>query len=187
MWTMGSLDRAPHMLKRRLIASRAREFSLKLFVETGTFFGDMLQANCSRFEKLFSIELDQVLFSRAVDRFKGYPHIRILQGDSGEQIKIVLAELDKPALFWLDAHYSGGITAYGKAMTPIFEEIREIMKHHISHHVVLIDDARLFNGTDGYPSFEDLRDFVESLDPNRKTWIENDTITIAGDAKLSAV
>lgn len=184
-WVSGGLDRAPHILKRRTIANRAREFRLTWFVETGTFFGDMIYANRRRFEKLYSIELDPRLFERATRRFRGYPHIRLLQGDSGEQIKVVLQELEKPALFWLDAHYSGGITAHGRTMTPIFDEIREVLTHRIKTHVVVVDDARLFNGTDGYPSFRDLRDFVESLDSNRLVWIENDTINIAGVATPS--
>ena len=175
---MGRLNRAPHLLKRRLIVSRVHEFKPEIFVETGTLFGDMTYAHRDRFLRLYSIELDDQLYERATRRFKDYAHIRILHGNSGEKITEVLREIDRPCLFWLDAHYSGGVTAHGEEMTPIFDEIRHILNHALRSHVIVIDDARLFNGTDGYPSFRALRDFVEAIDNNCLTWIENDTITI---------
>lgn len=181
-WAAGRLDRAPHLLKRRLIARRARDYRLGIFVETGTLFGDMIYAQRNNFRRLYSIELDDYLFERAARRFKRYPHIRILHGDSGQKVAEVLRELDRPGLFWLDAHYSGGITAHGEAMTPIFDEIRHILTHPVRGHVIVIDDARLFNGTDGYPTFRALTDFIDSIDRRCLTWIENDTITVARTA-----
>jgi hypothetical protein len=181
-YVAGYLDRAPHLLKRRLIASRARDFRPEVFVETGTLFGDMIYAQRNNFRQLYSIELDDYLFERAHRRFKRHPQIRILHGDSGQKITEVLKELDRPCLFWLDAHYSGGITAHGAEMTPVFDEIVHILHHPVKSHVIVIDDARLFNGTDGYPTFRALRDFVDSIDRGCLTWIENDTITIARSA-----
>lgn len=177
-WVAGRLERAPHLLKRRVIASRVRDFRPEVFVETGTLFGDMTYAQRNNFRRLYSIELDDYLFERATRRFRPYPHIRILHGDSGQKITEVLRELDSPCLFWLDAHYSGGVTAHGERMTPIFDEIRHILNHPVRNHVIVIDDARLFNGTDGYPTFRALRDFVDSIDRDCMTWIENDTITV---------
>ena len=48
---------------------------------------------------------------------------------------------DKPCLFWLDAHYSGGITAHGAEMTPIFDEIRHIPVSytHLRAHETVLD------------------------------------------------
>lgn len=181
-WVAGRLDRAPHLLKRRLIASRMRDLRPEVFVETGTLFGDMTYAQRNNFRRLYSIELDDYLFARATRRFRHFPHIHILHGDSGQKIIEVLHVLDRPCLFWLDAHYSGGVTAHGEEMTPVFAEIRHILNHPVRNHVIVIDDARLFNGTDGYPTFRALRDFVESIDRNCLTWIENDTITVARSA-----
>jgi hypothetical protein len=179
LWAVGRLERAPHLLKRRVIAQRARDFRPQVFVETGTLFGDMTHAQRNNFRRLFSIELDDYLFERASRRFRRFPHIRILHGDSGQKIAEVLRGLDEPCLFWLDAHYSGGITAHGDRMTPVFDEIRHILSHPVKSHVIVIDDARLFNGTDGYPTFRELQNFACSIDRNCKIWIENDTITVA--------
>lgn len=178
-WITGSLDRAAHVVKRRVISSRAKQFKPEIFVETGTLFGDMIHAQRNRFKKLYSIELDDYLFTRATRRFNNYPNIQILHGDSGQKLSEVLKKLEESTLFWLDAHYSGGITAHGSQMTPIFDEIKLILGHSIKDHIIVIDDARLFNGTDGYPTFRALRDFVESIDSDLLVWIENDTITVA--------
>ncbi len=67
----------------------------------------------------------------------------------------------------------------GERMTPIFDEIRHILIHNVANHVIVVDDARLFNGTDGYPTFREIQEFVTSINNNYLTWIENDTITIA--------
>jgi len=181
-WAAGELDRPPHLLKRRLIAQRARDFRLQVFVETGTLFGDMIYAQRDNFRKLISIELDEYLYERAVRRFSKFSHIQILHGDSGRKIAEVLQALDEPGLFWLDAHYSGGITAHGDQMTPIFDEIRHILNHPVKEHVIVIDDARLFNGTDGYPTFRELQHFVGTVDRNCAAWIEDDAITVTRSA-----
>ena len=43
----------------------------------------------------------------------------ILQGDSTDVLPEVVEKMDEPTLFWLDGHYSGGITASGEQETPI--------------------------------------------------------------------
>ena len=54
----------------------------------------------------------------ATDSFKiltGKVHftdeISIIQGDSGKILNSITNKLKKPAIFWLDGHYSSGITA----------------------------------------------------------------------------
>ena len=178
-WAAGKLERAPHRLKRRVILKRARDFNLRCFVETGTFFGDMVHAQRKNFDQLVSIELDDYLFERAKKRFRNQPHIRILKGDSGEKIAEILSGMNEPCLFWLDAHYSGGLTARGEVITPVFKESHHILTHPVQNHVVLIDDARLFNGADGYPTFWELQEFVNSFGRDYLAWIDNDTISIA--------
>ena len=162
-----------------IVWKRARDYDLKAFVETGTLFGDMTFAMRNHFDQLVTIELDDYLYSRAVKRFKNYPRVKLLHGDSGVKIVEALASLNAPTLFWLDAHYSGGVTAQGEKMTPIFDEIRHILTHDVKGHVIVVDDARLFNGTDGYPTFREIQDFVTSINKDYLTWIENDTISIA--------
>ncbi|MEZ6066345.1 MAG: hypothetical protein R3B90_11710 [Planctomycetaceae bacterium] len=147
----------PHLVKQNLIRRYAARFGCDTLVETGTYKGDMLLALQEQFRQLYSIELHQGLHERVCQMFHGKPHVRLLQGDSGERLGDVLSELDRPALFWLDGHFSAGQTARGDLNTPVIAELERILAHPVKEHVVLIDDARLFNGTDDYPTVEFLK------------------------------
>lgn len=69
---------------------------------------------------------------------------------------MLLKEISKPTLFWLDGHYSSGITASAETHTPISAELQAILIHSVKEHVILIDDARCFNGTNDYPHLDEL-------------------------------
>jgi hypothetical protein len=131
----------PPLVKIRALQHYARDFGLKTFVETGTFVGDTTAAVAHSFDRCFTIELSGDLHARAVKRFAAQPHVVCVRGDSGAAIGDILHTIDQPALFWLDAHYSGGITA-DAGYDPILKELSSIFAHSIKSHVVLIDDAR---------------------------------------------
>ncbi len=150
----------PHAIKQRTLWMLARRFRTRIFVETGTYRGNMLEALKYRFDQLYSIELSQPLHEAARQRFQGDRQIRLLQGDSGEVLPTVIAELQEPALFWLDGHYSEGVTAKGSKETPIQEELEHIFGSKVSGHVVVIDDARCFGSEPDYPTLEQVRDLA---------------------------
>jgi hypothetical protein len=90
-------------------------------------------------------------------RFESDRHVAILQGDSGKVLGGLLRRIDRPALFWLDSHYSDADTARSALITPIRSELDLILAHPLApRHVILIDDARLFNGEDDYPTLDSL-------------------------------
>jgi len=147
----------PHLVKQRAIRAYARKNRLSIFVETGTYRGDMVAAVKHGFEKVYSIELGADLHRLAQERFAADSHVTILQGDSGEVLSGLLPRIDRPALFWLDGHYSEGDTARSALITPIRRELDQILAHPLARrHVILIDDARLFTGEDDYPTMESL-------------------------------
>lgn len=115
---------------------------IKVFVETGTYKGWMIDKMKNYFETIYSIELDTSLYDQALKRFGGRDKIELLHGDSAVEIKKILEKLDEPALFWLDAHGSGAITSDN---APIIYELKAIFAHPVRNHVVLIDDARHFD------------------------------------------
>lgn len=149
----------PHIVKQQAIEAYRQRYSLTNFVETGTYLGDMVEAMRERFSLLYSIELSKKLHRRVLRRFKNYDHIHLLQGDSADRLKEIVAKLSSPAVFWLDGHYSGGITAMGATECPVREELAAIFGSDLPH-VILIDDARLFNGTHDYPGMIELADIV---------------------------
>ena len=177
-WRRGNHGRVPHRVKRDVLKSLGRRFELQSFVETGTFFGDMVDALKNDFQHIQSIELDEFLSSRAMRRFARHSHISILRGDSAEMLPLALKAVQSPTLFWLDAHFSGGITACGKQVSPIVEELDHIFKHPIRGHVIVIDDARLFGTDPGYPTLNQLREFVSSNGSRWKIEVANDAIHI---------
>lgn len=150
----------PHIVKQKAIEEYRRNFQTRVLVETGTYLGDMVEAQRGHFEKIYSIELSEKLFIKAKKRFKEYRQIKILQGDSGVVLNKLMTEIDKPALFWLDGHYSGGITAKADKECPVPEELETILKSSLPH-VILIDDARLFNGTHDYPTMNEIDEIIK--------------------------
>lgn len=157
---MGEPSPPPPLVKQRVVQEYTQRFTPLNFIETGTYFGDMVNATRKTFRQIFSIELDPTLYKRAKRRFSHLNHISILQGDSAVVLPKILANIHEPCLFWLDAHHSGGITAQGSTATPIRQELAHILKHPILGHVILIDDARCFTGENDYPTINELKELI---------------------------
>ena len=173
----------PSVIKEKVIKEYARKFQARIFIESGTYLGDTVEAMKDSFDRLFSIELDPALYERARRRFANCEHISIVHGNSGEMLRELLASIDEPCLFWLDGHYSGGITAKATVETPIMKEVEHILDHPASPHVVLIDDARLFTGENDYPTLQELQEFIVRKRPNWKLRVEHDIIRVIEPAK----
>jgi hypothetical protein len=168
----------PHAYKQLIVINYGKENRIKILIETGTYLGDMVYACRRHFKQIYSIELDKKLAIRASERFKLYKQIEILQGDSTDELPLVLSAIKKPTLFWLDGHYSEGITAKGKLNTPILQELTHILNHPLKNHTILIDDARCFNGTDDYPTLEELKSLVNNQIPKMDFEVIDDIIRI---------
>ncbi|MDP3043285.1 MAG: hypothetical protein Q8N21_02695 [bacterium] len=165
-------------IKQRVVKKYARKFKYSTFVETGTYKGDMVDAMKNIFSKIYSIELSPVLFAKAQERFAGASNINLRCGDSGIILKEIIQEIKIPALFWLDAHYSKGDTARGEKDTPILQELEIILSHPVKNHVILIDDALCFNGTNDYPKISEIKSFIEKRAPHYTVKVINDIFRI---------
>jgi len=168
----------PHQVKQLAIEIYAGKYSCKILVETGTYLGDMMQAQKENFEKLYSIELSKELWERAVNRFRKDPNVEIINGDSGKVLFTLVPAFREPVLFWLDGHYSGGITAKGETECPVFLELDAILIPGAPKHVILIDDARLFNGTNDYPTITQLEEYLGRKNMNHQLEVRDDLIRI---------
>lgn len=166
-WHAGKLGSPPHIVKVTRIKELAKRSGITTFIETGTYLGDTVNAVKDTFDKIYSIELSKDLYKEAVDRFKGEDSIQILHGDSPNVLPSLLPKIDGPIMFWLDAHYSGGVTALSeRGVTPIERELDIILDSWRPGSIILIDDARLFTGTDNYPTIETVKDQVEAKNPS---------------------
>ena len=168
----------PHLVKQGALKTYAARFRLKILVETGTFRGDMIEAMNGSFDFIYSIELSKDFHEKAKLRFKHNTRVKLIQGDSGTELKQVLDQIDQPALFWLDGHYSGGKTAGAEKHTPIFEELEHLLNSRIEGHVIIIDDARCFGTDPAYPNLEELSEFIKSKRPDAVIVVEDDSIRV---------
>jgi hypothetical protein len=166
----------PHLVKQMAIQEYQERFKYSILVETGTYLGDMVESQKRRFKKIISIELGIDLYNKALIRFKEDKNVTIIQGDSGKVLSNVLPGIDEPAIFWLDGHYSAGITAKGDKECPIFEELHAIFSSKNFNHILLIDDARCFNGEGDYPTIEKLTEYVRSKNQMYQVEIKHDII-----------
>jgi hypothetical protein len=180
--------------KRALLDAYRRRYALTTLVETGTLFGDTVEAMRTKFARVVSVELSEELAARARERFSGIANVTILQGDSGDLLPPIAGDLDGPALFWLDGHFSGEFhsqtrghvaTARGVLQTPVVRELLAVLARPGRGHVVLIDDARLFDGTNDYPTLDAVRALVAKHDASLAVTVERDVIRIVPPARVN--
>lgn len=167
----------PHAVKSRAIEEYRVKYQTKILIETGTYLGDMVEICRHTFEKVYSVELSEKLYKKAQRRFNTIPNVELHCGDSAVKLPEILNTISQPCLFWLDGHYSGGVTAKGNLECPVREELAAILKH-ASSHVILIDDARLFNGTQDYPTINEIKEILTSMHKTCHVEVKDDIIRI---------
>lgn len=146
------------ILKQSFVYYFGKKYNLSLLVETGTYLSEMLISQRNNFKKIFSIEISDYYYDLSKKICAFTKNISILKGDSSTLLPTILSEINEPALFWLDGHYSGGGTGIGELESPIKKELSCIFSKNMKN-IILIDDAHLFNGTEGYLTMEELEDF----------------------------
>jgi hypothetical protein len=114
-------------------------------VESGTFMGDSADLLGQRFGRCITIERDPALASAAAKRFTDRPDVEVRHGSSRSELADILAGLDGPVFFWLDAHWSGGVTAGADDPCPLIAELDAIASSpNPERHIVAVDDMRIF-------------------------------------------
>jgi hypothetical protein len=135
----------------------------------------MVEAVKEHFRQVYSIELDESFAAENRSRFQEDQSVRILCGDSGMALPKLLRAEKRPAVFFLDAHYSGIGTSRGDKDTPILEELKAIFAAKAQvNGIVLIDDAHVYSGVGDWPHIDILREMAGA----RKFEIEQDIIRI---------
>lgn len=173
----------PAVYKESVVKGFQSFFQTKELIETGTFTGEMVDAVKDLFPSIISIEIDKKLARRAKRKFKKYPHIHILEGDSAEVLPRLIQEKKGQCIYWLDGHYSGGITGRGEKDTPIVEELNEIFKNY-QNDIILIDDARSFNLNPNYPTIEVVTELCKNFVKDINVEVKYDIIRIYRGHKI---
>jgi hypothetical protein len=167
---------APNFVKWAVFMRYAQPNSI--WVETGTYKGDTTNYLRTIGSTVYTIEPSEILFNNAVQRFKKYQNVSVLNEISETAFPKLLPTLSGSINFWLDGHYSSGITHLGPNETPIEQELLEIEKNikNFSKISIFIDDVRCFSPHliefKNYPKLKYLVDWAEK---NSLIWtIEHD-------------
>lgn len=136
---------SPHFIKQGCLLRNGLPEAT--WVETGTFLGQTTQLLAKHGTQVYSIEPEPKLFARARALFSQCGNVDILNGTSEEVFPALLPRIKGDVNFWLDGHYSAGITFKGAQDTPILDELECISRNidNFGRICVLVDDIRCFN------------------------------------------
>jgi hypothetical protein len=136
------------------------------WVESGTFMGDTTSVLSKVAKMVYSIEPEPTLFSNAEQRFRNTSNVKVIKGLSEDVFPKLLPKISGDICFWLDGHYSAGITFRGPQDTPIIDELTAIGQNipRIGKIVVMVDDVRCFDPSNpefsAYPAVDVLVDWA---------------------------
>ena len=169
-------------------------------VETGTNLGYSTHIITELFPRVYTIEIQRELYERAKNNFNA----TCILGDSAVELPKLIPQLDRPTVFYLDAHWSGdhltdwegshfsgyGVdTGMGESQVPLLEEISAIVDLFPHRCAVYVDDMDKFDETGqglkdkGFKG-EDwskvhLREIMEKLGPRmERLWIEEQQMLV---------
>ncbi|MDA0237640.1 MAG: hypothetical protein O3B03_03905 [Proteobacteria bacterium] len=135
---------SPHFIKQACLLRNG--FSDATWIESGTFLGQTTQLLARNAIRVYSIEPDNRLFLQAKALFSKQENIKIINGTSEDVFPELLPIISGDINFWLDGHYSGGVTFKGAKDTPIIDELTYIgcNINRYDKVCVLVDDIRCF-------------------------------------------
>jgi hypothetical protein len=167
---------SPHFIKQACLLRNG--FPAATWVETGTFLGQTTELLSRHAARVYSIEPEPKLFARAQKLFVSRKHVEVLNGTSENVFPELLPRINGDVNFWLDGHYSAGITFKGLQDTPILDELACISRNidRFDRVCVLIDDIRCFNPSlKEYSSYPSLDTLVAWATSHKLNWhIEHD-------------
>ncbi len=136
---------SPHFIKQSCLIRNS--YPKATWVETGTYLGQTTEVLSKHGVKVYSIEPEPTLFANAKKYFSKSGNVEILNGTSESIFPSLLPNIKGDVNFWLDGHYSAGITFKGAQDTPILDELKCISDNlaHFNKVCVLIDNIRHFN------------------------------------------
>lgn len=163
----GSPIPAPDYARTKLILELANDFEIKVFVETGTLVGSRVGAVKDFFSEVHSVELSESLYNRCLNSFREERNVHLYNGDSGELLSSIIEGINESCIYFLDAHYSGGLTAKGNKDSALSDELKAILPRLSKYDdVILVDDTYNLSDHNGYLSKNTVTNKVMSVRPD---------------------
>ena len=162
----GFLENSPQLVKENVFL----KYGIKnaAWIETGTYLGTTTNYLSNLFPHVYSIEPEPMLYASACKRFEG-KNVTLFNEVSENVFPSLLPKLTGNINFWLDGHYSAGITFKGVKDCPVEDELSAIENNfsNFDKLSILIDDVRCFlpsnvDYTD-YPSIDYLVDWARRM------------------------
>ena len=141
--------------------------------KTGTFLGKTTEHLIKHSDYVVSIEPSVDLYNKVLSRLKSRK-VLLLNGTSEDKLQEAIDNVTLKKFriinFWLDGHFSSGITFQGEQSCPLVSELDLIEKNIESKKIIqtelniYIDDLRLIcnasnlgnNETEGYPDLKTI-------------------------------
>ena len=139
-----------------------------VFFETGTQYGGGIRmALDAGFSKIISLEIDGAAVGRERGRYKvqvDSGQVEIIHGDTAQIMGDVLAKIQEPVTFWLDAHLESDHPQQfnGKQHCPLYAELTFIMNHQIKTHTIMVDDMKII-GTNHFWGGTVAKDHIQHM------------------------
>lgn len=143
-----------------------KPFTKKYFVETGTFGGLGVDAALAcGFEQIRTIDILYTHTLYTTENHQNYDNITYYTGDSSVLLGEMIADIDEPITFWLDAHHFPVIE--GAQNCPLMEELEHIKNHPVKTHTILIDDmACAAKAEFDFITIEMLKEKIKEINPD---------------------
>ena len=159
-------DNSPQIVKQNVFL----KYGIKdaAWVETGTYLGTTTSFLSGLFPHVYSLEPEPKLYAAACERFKD-KNVSLFNDVSENIFPSLLPKLSGNINFWLDGHYSAGITFKGEKDCPVEDELIAIEQNfdNFNKISILIDDVRCFlpnnSSYTDYPSIDYLVDWARRM------------------------
>jgi hypothetical protein len=117
----------------------------------------------SLFTDVWTEEADPGLHRSATALFNGAgaSNVHAHLGDSQGCLAHLSQEVCEDAVFFLDAHYSDGITSKQYGACPVLDEV-DLVLSRAPGALIIIDDLREMTGARGYPSIAQVLGAIPS-------------------------
>ena len=169
------------VLPHRLVRELRDRVGLTRAIETRTYKGDSARALAWIFDEVITIELEPDLHRRAADRLAEITAVTAVLGSSRDQLA-PLVDRTRPTFYWLDGHWSGGVTAGEDDECPVLDEVGALSQGH-PDDCILIDDARLFlepppppHKSEQWPTFDEIAAAIHSARPEHRVEVVHDIV-----------
>jgi hypothetical protein len=156
------------------VSKLVTENNIKTIIETGTYKAETTLALRLLCTNIHSIEINETYYNRAVENNKNKINFHL--GNSPKILKEILPNIERPILFFLDAHWYD--------YNPLLDELKVIAEFGLQDSIILIHDFKVPNKDFGFDSFNGkdydldyIRESIESIFPNGYNHYYNERTT----------